>query len=85
MGRVIRDFWVLTSEGIVLYERMFESKLDSQLFGALLSAINVLATSLIGAGTRSVSLNIKLRLKASLHAQLSGPEMKKLLIQLSRC
>ena len=39
MVQVIRDLWVLTEYGTVLFSRIFEEKLNPDLFGAFMSAI----------------------------------------------
>ncbi|MFW9947607.1 MAG: hypothetical protein ACFFBZ_08840 [Promethearchaeota archaeon] len=51
MTKIIKDFWVLTSTGVTLYSRvMDEAKLDPQLFGALMSALNTFAEKLSDGG-----------------------------------
>ncbi len=51
MTKVIKDFWVLTSTGVTLYSRvMDEVRLDPQLFGALMSALNTFAEKLSNGG-----------------------------------
>ena len=39
MVQVIRDLWVLTKYGTVLFSRIFDQKLNPDLFGAFMSAI----------------------------------------------
>lgn len=43
MGKVLRDIWILTINGIVVFNRVFDETIDSQLFGGLMSAINSFA------------------------------------------
>jgi len=51
LTKVIKDFWVLTSTGVTLYSRvMDEVRLDPQLFGALMSALNTFAEKLSNGG-----------------------------------
>ncbi|MFX0026114.1 MAG: hypothetical protein ACFE8M_06840 [Candidatus Hermodarchaeota archaeon] len=51
MTKIIKDFWVLKSTGVTLYSRvMDEAKLDPQLFGALMSALNTFAEKLSDGG-----------------------------------
>ncbi|MFX0017217.1 MAG: hypothetical protein ACFFAK_14960 [Promethearchaeota archaeon] len=51
MTKIIKDFWVLTSTGVTLYSRMMNTeKLNPQLFGALMSALNTFAEKLSDGG-----------------------------------
>jgi len=57
--KVIRDIWILTENGIVLYHRMFDENLDDQLFGGLMSALNSFAEELIDKGLSNFELQDK--------------------------
>ncbi len=46
MPRILIDFWVLTDNGIVLYSKVSDQKVNPQLFGALMSALNKFAEKL---------------------------------------
>ena len=51
MTKIIKDFWLLTSTGVTLYSRvMDDAKLNPQLFGALMSALNTFAEKLSNGG-----------------------------------
>ena len=39
MGR-IRDLWILLESGAVLFDRLYEKKVNPNLFGAMMSALN---------------------------------------------
>ncbi len=46
MPRILIDFWILTDNGIVLYSKVSDQKVNPQLFGALMSALNKFAEKL---------------------------------------
>ena len=50
MPRILIDFWVLTDNGIVLYSKATDQKVNPQLFGALMSALNKFAEKLTDGG-----------------------------------
>jgi len=50
MPRILIDFWVLTDNGIVLYSKASDQKVNPQLFGALMSALNQFAEKLTDGG-----------------------------------
>lgn len=56
---VIRDIWIVNEAGVVLFDRVNDEKVDSQLFGSLLSAINAFAEELDQGGLNSFSLRHK--------------------------
>jgi len=53
MTKIIKDFWVLTDSGIVLFSKMYDQKVNPQLFGALMSALNKFAEALTDGGITS--------------------------------
>lgn len=57
--KVIRDIWILTENGIVLYHRKFDENLDDQLFGGLMSALNSFAEELVDKGLSNFELQDK--------------------------
>ena len=57
--KVIRDIWILTENGIVLYHRRFDENLDDQLFGGLMSALNSFAEELVDKGLSNFELQDK--------------------------
>ena len=50
MPSILIDFWVLTDNGIVLYSKVSDQKVNPQLFGALMSALNKFAEKLTDGG-----------------------------------
>lgn len=59
MEKVIQDIWILNDAGAVLYHRVFDKKVDEQLFGALMSALNLLAEELERGGLSNFELKDK--------------------------
>jgi hypothetical protein len=51
--KLLRDIWVLTDNGIVLFSKVFDQKVNPQLFGALMSALNKFAEALSDGGISS--------------------------------
>lgn len=51
--KLLKDFWVLTDSGIVLFSKMYDQKVNPQLFGALMSALNKFAEALSDGGISS--------------------------------
>ena len=54
---VIQDLYILSDSGIVLFSRVFNPKVNEQLFGALMSALNTFATELTSGGLTSFELS----------------------------
>lgn len=59
MKKIIDDIWILLDSGIVLYSRCDETKVDAQLFGGLMSAINMFAEDLVKGGITNFELSKK--------------------------
>ena len=57
--KIIQDLWILVEEGTVLYSRVFNEKMQNQLFGALMSALNSFASQLVDGGLTSFELSDK--------------------------
>ena len=53
MSKIIKDLWVLTDSGIVLFSKTYDQKVNPQLFGALMSALNKFAEALTDGGISS--------------------------------
>ena len=53
MPKIIKDFWALTDNGIVLFSKVYDQKVNPQLFGALMSALNKFAEALSDGGISS--------------------------------
>lgn len=59
MEKVIQDIWVLNDAGAVLFNRVLDKKVDEQLIGALISALNLLAEELERGGLSNFELKDK--------------------------
>jgi hypothetical protein len=59
MVKVLQDIWILTENGIVIYHRVFDEKVDEQLFGGLMAALNSFAEELVNEGLSSFELQNK--------------------------
>jgi len=60
MPKVIEDLWIMNNEsGIMVFTRVFDEKLDSQLFGGFMSAINSFSEELNKEGLSSFELSKK--------------------------
>ena len=57
MPRILIDFWVLTDNGIVLYSKATDQKVNPQLFGALMSALNKFAEKLTDGGISNFEMD----------------------------
>lgn len=53
MPKIIKDFWALTDNGIVLFSKVYDQKVNPQLFGALMGALNKFAEALSDGGISS--------------------------------
>ncbi len=59
MVKVIQDLWIVNEAGIVLFSRVYNEKVDAQLFGSLLSALNSFAEELDQGGLSNFVLGKK--------------------------
>lgn len=50
MAKIIKDIWILTQTGTVVFKRVFNSNVKAQLFGGLMSALNSFANELESGG-----------------------------------
>lgn len=57
LGKIIRDLWILTKYGLTLFNRVGGSKIDPQIFGGLMSALNVFSQSLSEGGMSNFELS----------------------------
>ncbi|MFX0070810.1 MAG: hypothetical protein ACFFAO_06945 [Candidatus Hermodarchaeota archaeon] len=60
MGKILQDIWIIDDAGIVLYNRVFNEKVDAALFGALISALNNLTKEILNDGLTNFKLKNKL-------------------------
>ncbi|MFX1497503.1 MAG: hypothetical protein ACFFBH_08250 [Promethearchaeota archaeon] len=58
MPKIIKDLWILTSTGVTLYSRVADhEKINPQLFGALMSALNTFAEKLSNGGISNFEMS----------------------------
>lgn len=57
LGKVLRDLWILTANGVVLYSRVVDERINPQLFGALMSALNTFAEKLTNGGISNFEMS----------------------------
>lgn len=57
--KVIQDIWILNDAGAVLFNRVLDKKVDEQLIGALISALNLLAEELEKGGLSNFEIKDK--------------------------
>lgn len=55
-NKVVQDLWILSDSGIVLFSRVYDPKINEQLFGALMTALNSFAGELSSGGLTSFEL-----------------------------
>ena len=56
-SKIVQDLWILSEGGIVVFNRVFNPKINEQLFGALMTALNSFAEELIEGGPMSFELS----------------------------
>lgn len=56
MRDVLQDIWILTKTGTVIWSRVFNPKVNEQLFGALMSAIMTFSKEISNGGLTSIEL-----------------------------
>ena len=57
--KILQDIWILTNSGVVLFNRVFDKNMKTQLFGALMSALNSFAEKLSDGGLSNFELSNK--------------------------
>jgi len=57
LPRILKDIWILTANGVVLYSRVVDERLNPQLFGALMSALNTFAEKLSNGGISNFEIS----------------------------
>jgi len=55
--KVLQDIWILEKSGIVIFHREFDKTVSPQLFGAMMSALNMFAEQLTEGGLSNFDLN----------------------------
>lgn len=59
MDKILQDIWILNQAGTVLWSRVINPKMDEQLFGALMSAIDSFAKEISNQGLTNIQLTDK--------------------------
>jgi hypothetical protein len=59
MGKDLQDLWILMQEGTVVFKQVFDEKVDSQLFGGFMSALNSFASQISQDGLNNFELGDK--------------------------
>lgn len=57
--KVVQDLWILLSSGTVLFDRVFDERIDANLFGAMMSALESFARELSEGGLTNFEMNKK--------------------------
>ncbi len=57
MGKILNDIWILTESGVTVYSRVLDPRINPQLFGALMSALNLYAEQLSNGGITNFELS----------------------------
>ncbi|MHA1678421.1 MAG: hypothetical protein ACTSW3_06545 [Promethearchaeota archaeon] len=57
MVKVLKDLWILTSTGVVVFSKVTDERINPQLFGALMSALNSFAEKLAEGGINNFELS----------------------------
>ncbi|MBN1800599.1 MAG: hypothetical protein JW891_03785 [Candidatus Lokiarchaeota archaeon] len=59
MVKVIQDLWILTENGVAVFSRIQDEKLNDQLFAMLMSALNSFAEEIASGGLSNFELSNK--------------------------
>ena len=91
MAKIIRDLWILTNTGVTLFSNVNdEERINPQLFGALMSALNTFAEKLSDGGISNFEMSnirfviVKRRDFLFVGSALSKVKEKKLITELKR-
>jgi len=57
LGKILNDIWILTESGVTVYSRVLDPRINPQLFGALMSALNLFAEQLSNGGITNFELS----------------------------
>ena len=57
--KILEDIWILLESGVVLFERIIDKKINTQLFGGLMSALNSFAEQLSEGGLSNFEISNK--------------------------
>jgi hypothetical protein len=59
LSKLLEDIWIMMNDGTVLFKRVFEEKLNEQLFGGFMSALETFASQLDEHGLSSFEIGQK--------------------------
>ena len=57
MGKILRDLWILTEDGLTIFSRVINPNMGPQVFGGLISAINSFAEILAEGGMSNFEMS----------------------------
>ncbi len=57
MGKILRDIWILTTTGVTLFNRVISEKINPQIFGGIMSALNIYAEKLTDGGISNFTIS----------------------------
>ena len=56
-NKILRDIWIVSDGGLVVFSRVYENTLDEQLFGALLTALDSFANEIAQDGLSNFEMS----------------------------
>ena len=59
MGKIIQDIWIVNNQGAVMFQRLFDRNIDSNLLGGFISALNTFAMQFDDNGLTDFEMNNK--------------------------
>ena len=90
MPKILKDLWILTEHGVVLFSRVFDQTINPQLFGGLMSALNSFAEKLTDGGISNFEMSdlrfviVKRRNFLFIGSSLNKTKEKKVIDELKR-
>ena len=90
MPKILKDLWILTEHGVVLFSRVFDQTINPQLFGGLMSALNTFAEKLTDGGISNFEMSdlrfviVKRRCFLFIGSSLNKTKEKKVIDELKR-
>jgi len=88
--KILKDLWILTENGVVLFSRVFDTTINPQLFGGLMSALNTFAEKLTDGGISNFEMSdlrfviVKRRSFLFIGSSLNKTKEKKVIDELKR-
>lgn len=88
--KILKDLWILTEHGVVLFSRVFDQTINPQLFGGLMSALNTFAEKLTEGGISNFEMSdlrfviVKRRSFLFIGSSLNKTKEKKVIDELKR-